>query len=138
MEIRLEKLSAFEVGKRHKEIIPMIESAVQYADGEYTVADIIDAIGAGQQACLGVFEGMQMIGVFTAMLITYPRRQAIRLVTMGGLPVDRWADVEPVLIQFVKDNNCTHLECWCRDGAMKVATKAFKGTHHYNVVVREV
>jgi len=136
--VKLEKLSAFEAGKRHKEIIPMLESAIDQADGEYTVADIIECISRGEQGCLGVFDGMELIGVFTVMLITYPRRRAIRLVTMGGLPVDRWSEVEPALIQFVKDNDCSAMECWCRDGAAKIATEAFKANHHYNVVVREV
>lgn len=136
--VKLEKLSAFEVGKRHKEIIPMLESAIEHADGEYTVSDIIDYISRGEQGCLGVFDGMELIGVFTVMLITYPRRSVIRLVTMGGLAVDRWSEVEPALIQFVKDNGCQAIECWCRDGAAKVAVKSFKADHHYNVVIREV
>lgn len=138
MEIRIEQLKAYDLGKMHETIIPMLEKAVEHTDGEYDVADIIEAISSGQQGCLGIFQELKLIGIYTVMLINYPQRRLLRIVTMGGLPVEYWAATEQTLTEYARGHQCDGIEFWCRPGVSKIVKKSFGFEHQYDVLIRPV
>ena len=137
--VTLIQLHPYDIGVFHEKIRIFISDALGFANDEMSVDDVIQELKVGELGGFGVFDrDGNLVGFLSVKVVTYPSKKMFRIVTMGGLRVDLWERVEPLVIQTAAQYECVGLEFWCRPGVAKVTRDRFKCIEQYTILVRNI
>ena len=119
------------------EVVPLIEAALKYSEGEVIPEDLVQPIKTGKMQLWVAMSG----GVIAAMIteiITYPRKRVLRVITIAGKDgrgMSKWYGFLPLIEGFALSNNCSSLEAWTRKG---MAKKLKDWEHKYMVITKDL
>ena len=117
------------------EVVPLIEAALKYSEGEVIPEDLVQPIKTGKMQLWVAMSG----GVIAAMIteiVVYPRKRVLRVITIAGKDgrgMSRWYGFLPLVEGFALSNNCSSLEAWTRKG---MAKKLTDWEHKYMVITK--
>ena len=119
------------------EVVPLIESALKYLEGEVIPEDLVQPIKTGKMQLWVALSG----GVIAAMIteiVVYPRKRVLRVITIAGKDgrgMSKWYGFLPLVEGFALSNNCSSLEAWTRKG---MAKKLKDWEHKYMVITKDL
>jgi len=100
-----------------EEVMPMIERALQYTGGRFTMQNVLADLLTGNQTLWIAIEDQEIIGCTTISITQYPGLKALVYEHLGGENVTRWLDEgHRVCSHYAKHLGCTVLECQGRSG----------------------
>jgi hypothetical protein len=122
-------LSEF-VDKEWAECAPLIEKALLYADGKYTIDDIYKFIKEKTMQ-LWVGKRDEKIEIaFVTQIICYPTHKRLLMFAYAGDNIHDWLELKPLVTEYAKWKNCTKLDIYGRPGWERVlAPKGYKKIH---------
>jgi hypothetical protein len=71
-------------------VAPMIEKAIPYCKGRFSIVDIFHDVLTGEQTLWVAFDEGEIYGAVTVRIVQYPDCKALRLETLGGHSVRKW------------------------------------------------
>ena len=120
------------------EVVPLIEAALKYSEGEVIPEDLIKPIKIGKmQLWTALSEGSVIASMITEIVV-YPRKRVLRVITIAGKDgrgMSRWYGFLPLVEGFALSNNCSSLEAWTRKG---MAKKLTDWEHKYMVITKDL
>lgn len=117
-----------------------IEVALRHAQGELNVADVLELAkkGEAQVWTINGKDSKQLYGVAVTQVVNYPQMRAVRIVTLGGHSLDKWArNLNDAIEDFAREHGARRLEAFGRKGLVKMLEElAFRPA--YVALVKEV
>ena len=112
---------------------PLLERALGYADGEFTIEDVLKFIldRTMQLWVLLDAETDDVVMAATTEMTSCPRMKVCRVVLMGGVSMDVWQDQVPVFEDWARQNGCQMFEIYGRKGLAKKLTQLGYETKYY-------
>jgi len=96
-------------------VLPYIESAVEHANGELTADDIYQDL-LNEKMFLFVANRPTVVGAATCEVAQYPRKTAIRVVTVGGKDFEWAKQLHDALLEWKERINADGIEAYVRKG----------------------
>jgi len=119
------------------EVVPLIESALKYSEGEVIPEDLVKPIKIGKmQLWVAMSDGV--IAAMITEIVVYPRKRILRVITIAGKDgrgMSKWYGFLPLVEGFAISNNCSSLEAWTRKG---MAKKLTDWEHKYMVITKDL
>jgi hypothetical protein len=99
-----------------------LDGAARYTYGRFTVKDIKAGIETKpQQLWIAFEEDDTILGAVVTEILVYPQMKALVMHFTGGVELVKWKpDMLKVLQRFAKDNDCSVIESYGREGWGKV------------------
>ena len=120
------------------EVVPLIEAALKYSEGEVIPEDLVKPIKIGKmQLWVAMFKGSVIAAMITEIVV-YPRKRTLRVITIAGKDghgMSKWYGFLPLVEGFALSNNCSSLEAWTRKG---MAKKLTDWEHKYMVITKDL
>ena len=120
------------------EVVPLIEAALKYSEGEVIPEDLVKPIKIGKmQLWIAMFKGSVIAAMITEIVV-YPRKRTLRVITIAGKDghgMSKWYGFLPLVEGFALSNNCSSLEAWTRKG---MAKKLTDWEHKYMVITKDL
>jgi hypothetical protein len=120
------------------EVVPLIEAALKYSEGEVIPEDLVKPIKIGKmQLWVAMFKGSVIAAMITE-IVMYPRKRTLRVITIAGKDghgMSKWYGFLPMVEGFALSNNCSSLEAWTRKG---MARKLTDWEHKYMVITKDL
>ena len=120
------------------EVVPLIEAALKYSEGEVIPEDLVKPIKIGKmQLWIAMFKGSVIAAMITEIVV-YPRKRTLRVITIAGKDghgMSKWYGFLPLVEGFALSNNCSSLEAWTRKGMSKKLTD---WEHKYMVITKDL
>ena len=117
------------------DVVPLIEKALQHAEGELVPGDIKKHLDKGDRRLWVALEGKETIAAMVTELIQYPRKKIVRVITLAGKNMDMWYDFLPMIEGYAIRNGCSSLEAWSRNG---MARKLKDWKHSYDIITKDL
>ena len=129
-------IEAEDVGLVWDEVVPLIEKALQHAEGELVPDDIKKHLDKGDLRLWIALEGKETIAAMVTEIIQYPRKKIVRVITLASLVnMDMWYDFLPMIEGYAIRNGCSSLEAWSRKG---MARKLKDWKHSYDIITKDL
>ena len=128
-------LEAEDIGLVWDDVVPLIEKALQHAEGELVPDDIKKHLDKGDLRLWVALEGKETIAAMVTEVIQYPRKKIVRVITLAGKNMDMWYDFLPMIEGYAIRNGCSSLEAWSRKG-MTRKLKDWK--HSYDIITKDL
>lgn len=97
-----------------------LQKAVDQSPGDRSVLDYKKEIeDAKAQLWVWIVDGNIRAACVTR-IVEYPNRKVCAMPLIGGDSMKDWLLVEPQLIEWAKEQGCSQLEGYCRDGWLRV------------------
>ena len=122
------------IGAFWPQISSLIEQAISYGRGEYTLDDIHDGIKSGAMFALGVVEDSKVEFVITATIAQFPRKRVLYVQYGAGKGGARACDA---LIQAAKTLKADWIETRCRESIARLYRRLGFDTA-YQVAIMEI
>ena len=117
------------------DVVPLIEKALQHAEGELVPDDIKKHLDKGDLRLWIALEGKETIAAMVTEVIQYPRKKIVRVITLAGKDMDMWYDFLPMIEGYAIRNGCSSLEAWSRKG---MARKLKDWKHSYDIITKDL
>ena len=117
------------------DVAPLIEKALQHAEGELVPDDIKKQLDKGDLRLWVALEGKETIAAMVTEVIQYPRKKIVRVITLAGKNMDMWYDFLPMIEGYAIRNGCSSLEAWSRKG---MARKLKDWKHSYDIITKDL
>ena len=117
------------------DVVPLIEKALQHAEGELVPDDIKKHLDKGDLRLWIALEGKETIAAMVTEVIQYPRKKIVRVITLAGRNMDMWYDFLPMIEGYAIRNGCSSLEAWSRKG---MARKLKDWKHSYDIITKDL
>ena len=102
-------------------LVPMLDPAVAVTNGRYTTYDVYVAAQKSNIQLWIAFEGESIYGLEVTCVTDYPSKRVLTSMFTGGAKLREWrAEMMDVLVRWAKDNQCTAIEGYGRDGWVKM------------------
>lgn len=102
-------------------LVPILEPAVAVTNGRYTTYDVYVAAQQSNIQLWIAFEGESIYGLEVTCVTDYPSKRVLTSMFTGGAKLREWrAEMMDVLVRWAKDNQCTAIEGYGRDGWVKM------------------
>jgi hypothetical protein len=99
---------------------PLITRALNRSQGELDSGDVRDAALRDQMQIWVVRDDLKLVGVASTEVVSYPKYDALRVVTLSGEGMDSWvADLFATLQSFALSIHALKLEAYGRKGFVK-------------------
>ena len=128
-------LEAEDIDLVWKDVVPLIEKALQHAEGELVPGDIKKHLDKGDLRLWVALEGKETIAAMVTEVIQYPRKKIVRVITLAGKNMDMWYDFLPMIEGYAIRNGCSSLEAWSRKG---MARKLKDWKHSYDIITKDL
>ena len=103
-------------------IVPFLDKALQYAEGELLSEDILPHLESGDMRLWIAVEKGDVIAAMVTEIVAYPRKRIVRIITLAsdtGHGMKLWYDFLPLVEGYALSNSCTALEAWGRKGLVR-------------------
>ena len=121
-------LNPDEVEPVWKFVLPHLERAARYSDGQMEAGDFLPFLINGDMQLWVAVEDHECLAAMVTQIITYPRKRILRVIGMGGREMKRWYPYLGMLERFALENGCTELEGWTKRGLLRLL-KDWKVSH---------
>lgn len=102
-------------------VAPLLDRALQYSRGQYTLAQVAELIDAGEFTLWGVVGPQGLDAVFvTDIDKAYGSGPVLTVVLMGGENTGLWLHLEPVVADYARARGCTKMLLIGRRGWSRV------------------
>jgi hypothetical protein len=128
-------LEAEDIDLVWNDVVPLIEKALQHAEGELVPDDIKKHLDKGDLRLWVALEGKETIAAMVTEVIQYPRKKIVRVITLAGKNMDMWYDFLPMIEGYAIRNDCSSLEAWSRKG---MARKLKDWKHSYDIITKDL
>ena len=128
-------IEAEDVGLVWDDVVPLIERALQHAEGELVPDDIKKHLDKNDLRLWIALEGKETIAAMVTEIIQYPRKKIVRVITLAGKNMDMWYDFLPMIEGYAIRNGCSSLEAWSRKG---MARKLKDWKHSYDIITKDL
>ena len=129
-------IEAEDIGLVWDEVAPLIEKALQHAEGELVPGDIKKHLDKCDLRLWIALEGKETIAAMITEIIQYPRKKIVRVITLASLVnMDMWYDFLPMIEGYALRNGCSSLEAWSRKG---MARKLKDWKHSYDIITKDL
>ena len=106
-----------------------LELMTPHSEGELEPEDFYELLtNAEMQLWIAVDNG-ELIASMVTQVIPYPRKQVLRIISIGGKSMDKWMQFLPIIEDWALTVGCTSLEAWGRKGWLKIL-KDWKCSYH--------
>ena len=96
-----------------------VKAALEYANGELQAEDVKQQLMAGQMR-LFVVKRPYIVGAATCEVVRYSRKQAVRVVTLGGEDFEAWArPLHEALRDWARQIGAAGIEAYVRRGLVE-------------------
>tara|TARA_R100001443_G_scaffold95249_1_gene101686 strand:+ start:644 stop:1069 length:426 start_codon:yes stop_codon:yes gene_type:complete len=97
-----------------------IELGNDQSQEELTLQDIKEScINAEMQLWVVVNERNEVTAAVTTQIIEYPNKKVCRIVTLGGVGLDKWLHLLDEIEEWARYMRCQAVEMFCRKGFLK-------------------
>ena len=120
------------------EVVPLIEAALKYSEGEVIPEDLVKPIKIGKMQLWAALSEGSVIAAMITEIVVYPRKRVLRVITIAGKDgrgMSKWYGFLPLVEGFALSNNCSSLEAWTRKG---MAKKLTDWEHKYMVITKDL
>jgi hypothetical protein len=102
-------------------LLPLIERAMEYSQGEYSLDDVIDGVLDKKMQLWGVVDGEAgIVGAAITRVIQAPGLTTLQIMYVGGTDMREWGpSFDATLNDFGKTQGCTRLQACGRHGWAK-------------------
>jgi hypothetical protein len=102
-------------------VAPLLDRALQYSRGQYTLPQVADLIDTGQWVLWGVVGPDGLEAVFVTEIDRDPASgPVLQVVLMGGENTGLWLHLEPVVADYAKARGCVRMLLIGRRGWSRV------------------
>jgi hypothetical protein len=131
------RLNQAEVQCSWKVVLPMLQRALEYCDGEITAEDLFTFIMQGMMDLWVAYEEEKIWAVAVTEIAQYPRMRMLRIVALSGEDIQVWKHFDAYLERYAFLQGCKMLEGLTRLGMEKVA-KEFGWRRRFVVLRKQV
>jgi len=124
-----------DIGLVWDDVVPLIEKALQHAEGELVPDDIKKHLDKGDLRLWIALESKEIIAAMVTEVIQYPRKKIVRVITLAGKNMDMWYDFLPMIEGYAISHGCSSLEAWSRKG---MARKLKDWKHSYDIITKDL
>ena len=122
--------SACDFDQVWEKVIPLIDRAIEYADGKYGAEDIYKALKNREMQLWVAFTKVGALSAFCITKIThYPREKRGAILFASGHNVMEWLPFCKTIQNWARENGCTSMEVYGRRGWKKL----LKQYGHYEI-----
>ena len=112
-----------------------LEKATPHSEGEMLPEDMKPLLDKAEMQLWIAVEDGDVLAAMVTQHIPYPRKQVLRVISIGGGDMNKWFPFYPELENYAKSLGCSHLEAWGRKGWGKI----LKGwTNSYHIFTKEI
>ena len=108
---------------------PHLEAMAPHSEGELEPDDFFEGIANETMQLWVAVEDNEMLASMVTMIVPYPRKKVLRIISIGGSGMEKWIGFIPLIEDWALSLGCTSLECWGRKGWLKVL-KDWKCSYH--------
>jgi hypothetical protein len=99
---------------------PLIMRALGKGQGDSLPIDIYRSLVERDMQLWAWSEGDQIDACAVTQIVTYPRRKVCQVHLVAGIGLKKWLAAQEVIASWAKENGCSQLEAFCRDGWRRV------------------
>jgi len=101
-------------------VSPILERALAKSAGDYNIQDVFgELLSRDQQLWVWVEDG-KIEACCTTKIVNYPRSRICTMPLIAGTKMKNWLSSEETMVAWAKENNCTQIEGYARDGWLRV------------------
>ena len=101
----------------------LLEPAAERSDGDYTIDDIYHELMNGTMQLLVWQTKEKITAACVIKIIVKKHKKICTMPLIGGKDMEEWLKVEDQLVEYARQQGCTQLEGYCRDGWLRVLKK---------------
>ncbi len=101
------------------QLIPLFEKVLPYNNEEMTLEDIKLDLDRGDMQLFVVCIPNEIVALVTTEIVEYPQHSALNICHCAGDHLEAWIELEPMLVEHAKRNNCKAIELRGRKGWVK-------------------
>ena len=95
---------------------PMLDKAINHADGNLLLIDVLYRILAGEQQLWIAEDGAQIIACAVTQVLVFPRKKVLSIAFIAGSDMNAWIGHEPVVEEYARQRGCVAFEGYARQG----------------------
>ena len=80
------------VARRWQQVAPMLDAALPYAQGRFTLQGIYDDLEDGSKDLWAFYRGAEIIGAVVTVYTDFPALKLCTVLLCGGNDIDEWKD----------------------------------------------
>ena len=109
----------------------LMESAIEYTEGDSLMSDYLDAIIKDTMQLWGIWLDDRMVAAAVTQICHYPQCKALHGLLIGGGEMDKWMrDLDAALMAFARDAGCKKFFVFGRRGwEPKLKTLGYKQSY---------
>jgi hypothetical protein len=118
----LKRIMPDEIAQKWAEVVLFIESALLYANGDFTIDQVRLAVVSNQWLLIGVYEGDFIKGALTISFMNMPNDRIGFVTTIGGKNIFT-KDTYKQLVQILKQFGATKIQGGVRESVARLWRK---------------
>ena len=95
---------------------PMLEKAIPPSDGNIFLIDVLYRILSGSDQLWVAENDQGIVGCAVTQVLVFPRKKVLSITFVAGSDLETWKYHEAMLVKFAKEQGCTALEGYARQG----------------------
>ena len=101
-------------------VAPMIQRAIDKSEHDYSIDDVYHHLCQRNMQLWYWVGDCGIIACMVSVIASYPNRKVCQLPFIGGKGLRIWIHAEPIIAAWAKEQGCTQLEGFCRQGWVRV------------------
>jgi hypothetical protein len=101
------------------QIVPLLEKAMAYADGKYSVDDVYRALREKDMQLWIAYLDKKIVAFAITQILIYPQTKRLCVTFMGGEKMSNWLHYLKPITDWAKSNGCEAIEGYSRPGVAK-------------------
>lgn len=119
------------------QVSSMLEKALEYAGGEYTIEQLKGMLAMGDKTLLVAEEGEIIKGAAVVSLIRYPNEFVCFIMAVGGRLISS-PDIFDQLSEWAKGQGCTLIRGAARESVERLWRQKFEFVERYRIVEKRI
>lgn len=99
---------------------PMLEKALARSQHDFSIHDIYQDLKMAKALLVVFIKKAVITACATLKIIQYPQRKVCAIPLLTGTSREDWMNLEDKIVEFAREQGCSQLEGYCRDGWMRV------------------
>ncbi len=133
-------LSSVDALRKWDDIVPLLDKAMEYEDGKYSVDDVRDFVADNKAQVWVAIQSSHVLGVAVTQVVDYPQKSMLLILCLAGKYFDLWDNiVRDHLVPYAIGYDCDGIEFYGRKGWIRRAAHlGFVPVHHvYELKIKD-
>jgi hypothetical protein len=103
-----------------KDVAPLLQKAIDKSQKDWSIDNILYHLQERNMQLWVWTEDYKIVAACVSQVIIYPNKKVCQLPFIAGKMMRNWLDCEQEVTKWAKEQGCTQLEGFCRDGWLRV------------------